>query len=233
MNTNIFAPASTDAVYDENLRRYMLGVYNYMGLGVALTGIVAFIFSQIPQFVALLATPFAWVIMLAPLAMVFVISFGINRFSPQTLRILFWVYCGLMGASLSTIFIVFTGESIARTFFITAAAFGGLSYFGYTTKRDLTAFGHFLIIGLFGLIIAMVVNIFLASSVLQLVVSILGVLIFAGLTAWDTQRIKNEFSENYGRQTLEKMVVVNSLSLYLNFINLFMFLLQFLGQQSD
>lgn len=233
MNTNIFAPASTDAAYDENLRRYMLGIYNYMGLGVALTGIVAFIFSQIPQFVALLATPFAWIIMLAPLAMVFAISFGINRFSPQTLRILFWVYCGFMGASLSTIFIVFTGESIARTFFITAAAFGGLSYFGYTTKRDLTAFGHFLIIGLFGLIIAMVVNIFLASSVLQLVVSILGVLIFAGLTAWDTQRIKNEFSENYGRQTLEKMVVVNSLSLYLNFINLFMFLLQFLGQQND
>lgn len=233
MKGNIYAPATGDALYDDNLRRYMLGIYNYMGLGVTLTGLVAFVMSGLPWFISLMATPFAWFIVLAPLALVFAMSFGLYRFSPEVLRAMFWIYCALMGASLSTIFVIFTGESIARTFFIAAAAFGALSFWGYTTKRDLSPFGQFLIMGVFGLIIAMVVNIFLASSVLQLTISILGVLIFSGLTAWDTQRIKNEFFEHHGEETLEKMVVINALGLYLNFINLFMFLLQLFGNQQD
>jgi FtsH-binding integral membrane protein len=220
---------------DEGLRAYMLQVYNYMGLGLAITGLVAFIVASTPAlYQPIFGTPLKWVVMLAPLGFVLALSMGIQRFSVVTAQILFWTFAAVMGLSLASIFLVFTGESIARTFFITAAAFGGLSLYGYTTKRDLSAFGTFLVMGLIGLVIAMVVNIFLQSSALQFAVSVLGVFIFAGLTAWDTQRIKNVYFEVQADATATaKAAITGALTLYLDFINLFMFLLQFLGQQRN
>ena len=178
-------------------------------------------------------SPLAWVIMLSPLAFVLVLSFGINRLSLGTTQLLFWAFAGVMGLSLSSIFLRFTGESITTTFFVTAAAFGGLSLYGYTTKRDLSPIGSFLVMGLIGLLIAMVVNIFLASSALQFAISVIGVLIFAGLTAWDTQRIKEMYYVGDGAVVAGKKAIMGALSLYLDFINLFMFLLQFMGNQRN
>jgi FtsH-binding integral membrane protein len=178
--------------------------------------------------------PLKWLFMLAPLAMVFAISAGINKFKPATTQLLFWVFSALMGISLSSIFLVYTHTSIVRVFFITAASFGALSLYGYTTKRDMTGMGSFLIMGLFGIIIASVVNIFVASSALQFVVSVVGVLVFAGLTAWDTQRLKNDYIYGYASQggdVAERAAITGALSLYLNFINLFTLLLQLLGQR--
>jgi len=220
---------------DEGLRAYMLSIYNYMGLGLAITGLVAFLVASTPAlYQPIFGTPLKWVVMLAPLGFVFALSFGIQRFSVGTAQILFWVYAAVMGLSLASIFLVFTGESIARTFFITAAAFGALSLWGYTTKRDLSAFGSFLVMGLIGLVIAMVVNIFLQSSALQFVVSVLGVFIFAGLTAWDTQQLKNLYFEVQSDATATaKTAIMGALKLYLDFINLFMFLLHFLGQARE
>ena len=225
----------SEAQIDQGLRSYMLSVYNYMALGVALTGVTALataVYAQANlEFAQLIyQSPLRWVIMLAPLGFVFAISGGINRFSTGTLQVLFWAFAAVMGVSLSSIFLVFTGASIAQTFFVTAAAFGALSLYGYTTKKDLSAMGKFLFMGLIGLIIAMVVNIFLGSSALQFAISAIGVLIFAGLTAYDTQRIRQEYDYVAGNAALmTRSAIGGALSLYLNFINMFMFLLQFMG----
>ncbi len=229
-------PAQAEAAQiDVGLRQYMLKVYNLMAAGLALTGVVALLIASLPQstLAVMYGTPLKWLIMLAPVALVFFFSFKIESMRASTAQTIFWVYAGLMGASLATVFLVFTGASVARTFFITAAAFAGLSLWGYTTKRDLSAFGTFLIMGLIGLIIASVVNIFLQSSMLQFVISAAGVLIFAGLTAWDTQKIKEMYWEADGHEVAAKKAIMGALTLYLDFINLFMFMLQFLGVRRD
>jgi FtsH-binding integral membrane protein len=246
------ARADTAAV-DAGLRSYMLRIYNYMTIGLAITGLAAlgvYMAAVTPEATgaaarignsyltpfgyAMFVSPLKWVFMLAPLVMVFAISFGINRLKPATAQLLFWAFAALMGISLSSIFLVYTHTSITRVFFITAASFGALSLYGYTTKRDLTGMGSFLLMGLFGIIIASVVNIFVASSMLQFIVSVVGVLIFAGLTAWDTQRLKNDYIYGYAAQggdMAERAAITGALSLYLNFINLFTLLLQLLGQR--
>lgn len=228
--------ARADAAIDQGLRSYMLGVYNMMAIGLAVTGLAALGTSYLamnnPAFAQLMyGSPLKWVVMLAPLAAVFFLSFRIERMSVATAQMVFWGYAALVGLSLSSIFLVFTGESIVRTFFITAASFGALSLFGYTTKRDLSAMGSFLMMGLFGLIIASVVNIFLGSSALQFAVSVLGVLIFAGLTAYDTQQIKEMYYEGDASDAMGRKIVMGALRLYLDFINMFMFLLNFLGNR--
>jgi len=220
------------AQIDVGLRAHMLRVYNYMASGVALTGIVAYGVASSPDLMqAIFGTPLAWVVMLAPLAFVLVLSFGINRLSLFATQAVFWVFAAAMGLSLSTIFVVYTGESIARVFFITAASFGALSLYGYTTKRDLSAFGSFLIMGLFGIIIASLVNLFLQSSGLQFAISVIGVLVFAGLTAYDTQRIKSMYLETDAEETAGKKAIMGALALYLDFINLMIMLLHLLGNR--
>ena len=216
---------------DQGLRSHMLKVYNYMASGVLLTGIVALLFAQSGMAAQVLNTPLRWVLMFAPLGFIMVMSFGMNKLSTSALQALFWAFAAVMGLSMSSIFLVFSGESIARTFFVTAASFAGLSLFGYTTKKDLTAMGSFLIMGVVGLLLASVVNIFLGSSTLQLVVSFLGVLIFAGLTAYDTQRIKSEYLHFAGHESLGKLAIMGALSLYLDFVNMFQFLLSFMGSR--
>jgi FtsH-binding integral membrane protein len=218
--------------YDQGLRRHMLSIYNYMASGVLLSGVVALLFARSGMALQIMTTPLRWLIILAPLAIVFAMSMGANRMKTSTLQALFWGFCVLMGLSMSTIFLVFTGASIATTFFATAGAFAGLSLVGYTTKRDLSAMGAFMAMGLIGIIIAMVVNMFLQSSGLQMAISILGVLIFAGLTAWDTQRLKQEYYMLAGTDFAGKAVVLGALTLYLDFINMFQFLLSFLGNRN-
>ena len=228
-----------DASIDEGLRSYMLKVYNLMALGLAITGLAAwggFNFAvqdgQLTQFGQLLfVSPLKWVVMLAPLGLVFFLSFRINKMSVAAAQTTFWVYAALVGLSLSTIFLVYTQTSIVRTFFITASAFGALSLYGYTTKRDLSGMGSFLIMGVFGIIIASIVNIFLGSSALQFAISVIGVLVFAGLTAYDTQQIKEMYYEGDGALVAGRKAIMGALRLYLDFINLFMFLLQFLGNR--
>ena len=218
------------AQIDVGLRAHMLRVYNYMASGVALTGIVAMLASSSETLMnAIFGTPLAWVVMLAPLAFVMVISFGINRLSLFASQALFWAFAAVMGLSLSVIFLIYTGESIARVFFITAAAFGALSLWGYTTKRDISGWGSFLFMGLIGIIIAGVVNMFMQSSAMQFAISVIGVLVFAGLTAYDTQKIKNEYSELHDQETSGKLAVMGALRLYLDFINLMMMLLRLFG----
>jgi FtsH-binding integral membrane protein len=224
------AGASAD-VRDAGLRSYMLSVYNYMASGVLLTGIVAMLFASSGYAAAVLNTPLRWVIMLAPLGFVMVLSFGINRLSTATAQALYWAFAVVMGLSLSSIFLVYTGTSIATTFFATAAAFAGLSLYGYTTKRDLSAFGTFLIMGVVGLIVAMLINLFLQSSALALAISFIGVLLFAGLTAYDTQKIKSMYYYVAGTDMIGKSVIMGALTLYLDFINMFTFLLQFMGDR--
>ncbi|CUW43657.1 hypothetical protein B3286c1_0961 [Brucella vulpis] len=228
--------ARADAGIDQGLRSYMLGVYNMMAIGLAVTGLAAFgtavLAQSNPAFQQLLfASPLRWVIMLAPLAAVFFLSFRIQSLSVGTAQAIFWGYAALVGLSLSSIFIVFTGQSIVRTFFVTAASFGALSLYGYTTKRNLSAMGSFLMMGLFGLIFASVVNIFLGSTALQFAISVIGVLIFAGLTAYDTQEIKEMYYEGDAADTQGRKIVMGALRLYLDFINMFMFLLQFMGNR--
>ena len=218
-------------VYDMGLRKHMLSIYNYMASGVLLSGIVALLFAQSGMAAQVMATPLKWLIILAPLGFVFGMSFGANRMQTGTLQAMFWGFCVAMGLSMSTIFLVYTGASIATTFFATAGAFAGLSLVGYTTKKDLSGMGSFMIMGLIGILIAMVINIFLQSSGLQLAISILGVLIFAGLTAYDTQRLKNEYAMIAGTEFAGKAVVMGALSLYLDFINMFQFLLAFMGDR--
>jgi uncharacterized protein len=218
------------ALIDAGLRAHMIRVYNYMAIGVALTGVVAWATSLFIS-PAVLQGPLIWVFMLAPLALVFFLSFRIDRLSVETARLLFFVYAALLGLSLSTIFLAFTATSITRVFFISAASFGALSVYGYTTQRDLSAFGAFLIMGLFGIIIASLVNIFLQSSALQFVVSVVGVVVFAGLTAWDTQKIKEMYSPADTDAVTGRKAVMGALSLYLDFINLFMMLLRLFGDR--
>ena len=224
---------------DAGLRAFMLGIYNNMAMGLAVTGIVAygtFVYAASNPAVAqaLYGSPLKWVIMLAPLAFVFGLSATVNRMQPATARLVFLAFAAVMGLSMSSIFLVFTGTSIARTFFITAAAFGGLSLWGYTTKRDLSAMGAFFAMGLIGLIIAMIVNIFLGSTALQFAISVIGLLIFAGLTAFDTQRLKNTYDFVAGDAVAAgRASVIGALQLYLDFINLFMFLLQFMGNNRN
>ena len=219
------------ATYDQGLRRHMLSIYNYMASGVLLSGVVALLFARSGLAEQVMATPLKWLIVLAPLGFVFGMSLGANRMRTATLQALFWGFCVVMGLSLSTIFLVFTGASIATAFFATAGAFAGLSLVGYTTKKDLSGMGSFMIMGLIGIIIASVINLFVQSSGLHLAISILGVLIFAGLTAWDTQRLKQEYFVLAGTDFAGKAVVLGALSLYLDFINMFQFLLSFLGNR--
>ncbi len=234
--SNVRAVPGVSAGTDEGLRAYMLRVYNIMAMGLGITGVAAYgtyaLAASNPAFAQLLyASPLKWVIMLAPLAMVFFLSFRIEKMSVSAAQTTFWVYAALMGVSLSSIFLVFTGASITQTFFVTAASFGALSLYGYTTKKDLSGMGSFLIMGLFGLIIAMVVNIFLQSSALEFAISAIGVLIFAGLTAYDTQNIKEMYFEGDGEATAGRKAIIGALRLYLDFINLFMFMLQFMGNR--
>jgi len=228
---------------DQGLRSYMLRVYNYMAGGLAITGVVAWLAFQMavqqtdtglvlsPFGQALFTSPLKWVVIFAPLGLVFYLSARIQTMSVSAAQISFWIFAGLMGLSLSSVFLVYTGASITQTFFVTAIAFGSLSLYGYTTQRDLTAMGSFLIMGVVGLIVASLVNIFLHSSALQFAVSVLGVLIFAGLTAYDTQRIKSMYFAGDGAVVAGKKAIMGALSLYLDFINMFMFLLQFMGNR--
>jgi FtsH-binding integral membrane protein len=234
------AVGRTDAAIDQGLRSYMLKVYNLMALGVALTGLVAYAFAEmafsapgVPTAFgqAVYGSPLKWVILFAPLALVFFLSFRIDKISAFTAQLTFWAYAALVGASLSSIFLVYTDASIVKTFAVTAASFAALSLYGYTTKRDLSAMGSFLVMGLFGLIIASVVNIFLKSSALDFALSIIGVLIFAGLTAWDTQKIKEMYAEADGFEVMSKKAIMGALALYMDFINLFLFLLRFMGNR--
>jgi FtsH-binding integral membrane protein len=245
------------AVVDEGLRAYMLRIYNYMVLGLAITGFAALgiymlsvttdptlayqgarplargmYLTQIGYY--LFASPLKWAVILAPLALVFFLSFRIQNMRPATAQITFWIYAALVGVSLGSIFLIYTHTSIVRVFFITAASFGALSLWGYTTQRDLSGWGSFLIMGLFGIIIASLVNIFVASTMLQWIVSVVGVLVFAGLTAYDTQRLKTEYM--YGAMegdVLERSAIMGALSLYLDFLNLFTMLLHLLGARDE
>jgi FtsH-binding integral membrane protein len=221
------------AAFDAGLRSYMLSVYNYMASGVLLTGIVALLFARSGYAAEILGGPgiLKYVIMFAPLAFVMVMSFGMHRMRTATLQTLFWAFATAMGLSMSSIFLVYTGTSIAQTFFAVAAAFLGLSLYGYTTKKDLSGFGTFLIMGVVGLLVAMLINLFLQSPAMQMAISAIGVLLFAGLTAYDTQRIKSMYAHVAGSDMMGKVVIMGALSLYLDFINMFTFLLSFMGNR--
>jgi FtsH-binding integral membrane protein len=242
---------------DQGLRAYMLSIYNYMGIGVAITGLAAMIVYTLatttvgaPDAVAtvrgglaltefgriLFVSPLKWVVMLAPLGLVFLLGFRVQNMSVPTAQAVFWLYAALVGVSLSTIFLVYTHGSITQVFFITAAAFGGLSLYGYTTQRSLSGMGSFLIMGLIGILIASVVNIFLGSSALQFAISVIGVLVFSGLTAYDTQRLKEEYLyawQGADQASIGRSAIMGALSLYLNFINLFTMLLSLFGQKQE
>jgi uncharacterized protein len=244
-----YAAAGSTALLDQGLRAYMLRVYNWMASGLVLTGLVAFAISHtgaMNAFYPLVQTAsgayvhapsgLAYISIFAPLVFVMVLSFGVNKLSTTAAQALFWVFCAAMGASLTNIFLVYTQTSITEVFFITAGTFAGTSLYGYTAKRDLTSFGSFLMMGLIGILIAMVVNIFLHSPAIQFAISVLGVLIFVGLTAYDTQRIKlgyMQYGSSYGTAMAGKRSVYDALTLYLNFINLFLFLLQLFGQRNN
>ena len=233
------------AEFDAGLRAHMLRVYNYMVCGLLLTGILAVLVAQFSvvtndagQIVGLTSlgqtlfgSPLKWVVMLAPLGLVFFLSARLHKMSYSTAQTTFWVYAALMGISLATIFMAFTGASVARVFFITAGTFAGMSLWAYTTKKDLSGWGSFLFMGLIGIIIAMIVNIFIGSSALQFAISVIGVLVFVGLTAYDTQNIKNEYAEHYDEETQGKLAISGALRLYLDFINLFIMLLHLFGNR--
>ncbi len=239
------ATQQSTVVMDEGLRAYMLKVYNYMATGILLTGIIALLtfkmsvvtdssgsivgLTQIGN--AIYMSGLKWLVMLAPLGIVFYMSFGINKMSAAKAQTTFWIFAALMGLSLSSILLVYTGMSITRVFFICSATFGAMSIYGYTTKRDLTKLGSFLMMGLIGIIIASIVNIFMKSSMMYFVISILGVLIFVGLTAYDTQKIKNMYSASDTGELVGKKAVMGALTLYLDFINLFIMLLRLFGQR--
>jgi len=240
--------AETAATLDVGLRAYMLRVYNWMSSGLVLTGLVAYGIAnsslldlfwrevQTPRGIMHAPTILAYIAMFAPLAFVMVLSFGVNKLSTGAAQALYWAFCVAMGASLTNIFIVYTGQSITRVFFITAGTFAATSLYGYTTRADMTKMGSFLMMGLFGIIIASVVNMFLGSAGMQFIISVIGVLVFVGLTAYDTQRIKATYVQAvyaYGPEMAAKRSVYDSLSLFLNFINLFMFLLQLMGNRNS
>lgn len=226
--------AAQTAEYDEGLRAYMLKVYNYMTSGILLTGIIAMLVGNSPDMLnAIYGSGLHWIVALSPLAFILVMSFGVHKMKSSTLQMIFWAFAAVMGVSMAWIFAAYTGTSIARTFFITAASFGALSLFGYTTKKSLSGFGTFLFMGLIGLLIAIVVNFFLASSMLQFIISVAGVLIFAGLTAYDTQRIKESYYMMATGEAVAKGAIMGAVNLYLDFVNLFLFLLQFLGDRKS
>ena len=244
-NQRSFTKTVDQASIDEGLRAYMLKVYNYMTTGLLLTGFVAYFFgkasivtNEIGQIIGftpiggiLFNSPLMWVVMLAPLGFVFYLSARINKMSISSAQITFWLFACIMGLSLASIFIQFTGASIARVFFITSGTFAAMSIYGYTTKRDLTKLGGFLFMGLIGVIIASVVNIFVGSSALQFAISVIGVLVFVGLTAYDTQNIKNMYYAGDSESIGSKKALMGALKLYLDFINLFILLLQLFGQR--
>ncbi len=239
------ATQQSTVVMDEGLRAYMLKVYNYMATGILLTGIIALLTFKMSVVTdssgsivgltqmgnAIYMSGLKWLVMLAPLGIVFYMSFGINKMSAAKAQTTFWIFAALMGLSLSSILLVYTGMSITRVFFICSATFGAMSIYGYTTKRDLTKLGSFLMMGLIGIIIASIVNIFMKSSMMYFVISILGVLIFVGLTAYDTQKIKNMYSASDTGELIGKKAVMGALTLYLDFINLFIMLLRLFGQR--
>ena len=226
--------AIDQAQYDEGLRRYMLRVYNYMTLGLGITGAVALLTASSPALMAaIFGTPLKWVVMLAPLGFVFFLSLRIDRMSAAKAQTVFWIYAAVMGLSMAAIFLVFTGTSIARVFFITSAMFAGTSLLGYTTKRDLTNMGGFMMMGLIGILVAGLVNLFLQSSALHFAISVIGVIVFTGLTAWDTQRIKEVYDENHGHEITSKLAIMGALTLYLDFINMFTSLLHLFGDRSE
>lgn len=216
---------------DLGLRQYMLRVYNYMASALALTGLVAYAAVASGFYEQIAHTPVMWVVILAPLGLVLWLSMGIQRMSASTAQLVFWAYAGLLGLSLAGIFLVYTGASIARVFFITGGTFAAMSLHGYTTKRDLTQYGSFLMMGLIGIIIASLVNMFVGSSALQFAISVVGVLVFVGLTAWDTQQIKEMYVEYDTGEVAGKKAILGALRLYLDFINLFMMLLQLFGDR--
>lgn len=233
--TSFASAASRTSTYDASLRNYMVKVYNFMAMALCLSGGIAFLVASSPSLMQLIfGTPLAWVVMLAPLG--FVIFFGakINKISAAQAQTYLWIYSALMGISLSTIFVAYTGVSIARVFFIAGSVFGAMSIYGYTTKKDLTGLGSFLIMGLIGLIIASLVNIFLKSSAMQFALSVIGTFLFIGLTAYDTQRIKQSYYMFAGdREMVGKAAVMGALSLYMDFINLFVMLLQLFGDRRN
>jgi FtsH-binding integral membrane protein len=236
--------ARTGVAVDQGLRAYMLRVYNYMALGLAITGASAlgtFLLAvdrsggaaHLTEFGRLIyLSPLKWVVIFAPLAFVFLLGGAIQRMSTAGAQLMFWAFAAIMGLSLSSNFLIYTGQSITQVFFVTAAAFGALSLYGYTTKRDLSAFGAFLVMGLFGVIIASLVNIFLQNTMMQFVISVVGVLVFSGLTAWDTQRIKEMYFEGDDDVIASRKAIMGALSLYLDFINMFMLLLQLFGRRN-
>jgi FtsH-binding integral membrane protein len=222
---------SIGVTVDQGLRRHMLSIYNYMASGVLLSGVIALVFARSGMAMQVMGSGLGFVVMLAPLGFVLAMSFGLNKMQTSTLQALFWGFAAVMGLSLSTVFLIYTGASIAATFFATAGAFAGLSLYGYTTQKDLSAFGTFLIMGVIGLIVASLLNLFLQSPGLYWAISFLGVLIFAGLTAWDTQRLKREYAYVRGTDMQGKAVVMGALQLYLDFINMFLYLLRFMGDR--
>lgn len=235
-------PAQTQtATYDMGLRAYMLRIYNLMASALAVTGIVALFTANSQAMMSLFFTVqngqvglsgLAWLVMFAPLGLVLWLSFGINRMSTGTANAIYWTYSVLLGLSLAPIFLAYTGESIARAFFVTAGMFGGMSLYGYTTKKDLSGMGSFLIMGLIGLILASIVNLFVASSGLNFALSVIGVLIFTGLTAYDTQKLKGMYYQLGGSSDMaRKIAILGALNLYMDFINIFLYMLRFLGDR--
>ncbi len=234
-NRKVMSRAQAEAAaVDVGLRAYMLRVYNYMCVALALTGAVAFFVSTSPALLqAIYGTPLMWVVFLAPLGMVFFLSARIHKMSATAAQTTFWIFAGVVGLSLASIFVIYTGASVARVFFITAGAFGGLSLFGYTTKRDLSGMRTFFLMGLIGLVLALVVNWFLGSSELLMLISVAGVLLFAGLTAYDTQQIKLMYYEADSGEVATKKSIMGALRLYLDFLNMFLFLMHILGVARD
>lgn len=228
------ARSHAGALIDEGLRQHMLRVYNCMGLGLVVTGLVAYTVGTTPAlFVPIFSTPLKWVVMLAPLAFVLFFSSRKQSISASGAQTMFWALCAVMGLSLASVFHVFTETSVARTFFIAATMFGATSLYGYTTKRDLSQFGSFLIMGLIGVVIAGVVNLFLGSTAVQFAVSLIGIFVCVGLTAWETQTIKEQYTENFDQESLQKLAIFGAFSLYLKFINIFQLLLTFTGQRKQ
>ena len=222
---------ASDVELDLGLRRYMLRVYNFMAGGLLVTGLVAYAAVATGFYQQLAGTPFMWVVLLAPLGAVLLLGFRIERMTTGAAQATFWSYAALMGLSLAGIFLMYTGTSVARVFFISAATFGAMSLYGYTTQRDLSQLGSFLFMGLIGVVLASLVNIFVGSSALQFMISVIGVLVFTGLTAWDTQRIKEVYVMSDPHDVLAKKALMGALALYLDFINLFVMLLQITGQR--
>ena len=244
-NRTATSQAGAQVLIDEGLRQYMLRVYNYMASGLALTGITAWVTAQMSVVfaadgaivgltgfgAALFNSPLRWVVMLAPLGFVFYLSARIHKLSLGGAQTAFWLFAGVMGLSLASIFLTFTGESITRVFFIASGVFGSMSLYGYTTKKDLSGWGSFLYMGLIGIIIASIVNIFVGSTAMQFAISVIGVLVFTGLTAYDTQAIKEMYAQGDDNATGGKKALLGALRLYLDFINLFIMLLQLFGQR--